>query len=284
MRRVIAVAAMILCACGVAAAQDANSSAGAAATSGAPAAEEERPKPIVVTESAANDLVKKRMAVVYPPEAIAATMSGVVKLQILVGPKGYVLATRAVSGPVLLADAAKSGVSRAVYAPTMVDGKPVHMATTIRLAFGLDTSSVPPAATVRELLATQGQEEDAAALRDLEPFAFAPGMGWQNGKPKVEGVTWNVTAARLLRGSQPEYPRNLKEEHIEGTVVLSAVIEKDGTLGEIKFISGPKPLAQSAIDAVKGWRYAPTLLLGEPVEVDTTISFVFSLHGPPPKP
>ena len=62
-------------------------------------------------------------------------------------------------------------------------------------------------------------------------------------------------------------------------MVLHAIIAKDGTVQELTYVSGPALLMRAAMDAVRQWRYQPTLLSGEPVEVDTTISVIFSLGG-----
>jgi protein TonB len=62
-------------------------------------------------------------------------------------------------------------------------------------------------------------------------------------------------------------------------VVLHAVIAKDGSVEDLQYVSGPPLLMKSAMDAVRQWRYQPTQLNGDPVEVDTTISVVFTLGG-----
>jgi len=89
----------------------------------------------------------------------------------------------------------------------------------------------------------------------------------------------NVAAAKLVRQVTPLYPPIAKTAHISGTVMLHAVIAKDGTIQELTYVSGPPLLMKNAMDAVHQWRYSPTLLNGEPVEVDTTISVVFTLGG-----
>lgn len=89
----------------------------------------------------------------------------------------------------------------------------------------------------------------------------------------------NVQAAKMLRQIQPMYPQIAKTAHVQGTVILHAIIAKDGTVQELQYISGPALLMRSAMDAVRQWKYQPTLLNGEPVEVDTTISVVFTLSG-----
>ena len=92
-------------------------------------------------------------------------------------------------------------------------------------------------------------------------------------------VGGNVAAAKLIRQVTPVYPTIAKTAHISGTVVLHAIIAKDGTIQELTYVSGPPLLMRNAMDAVRQWRYNPTLLNGEPVEVDTTISVVFTLGG-----
>jgi periplasmic protein TonB len=92
-------------------------------------------------------------------------------------------------------------------------------------------------------------------------------------------VGGNVAAAKLIRQVTPIYPTIAKTAHISGTVVLHAIIAKDGTIQELTYVSGPPLLMRNAMDAVRQWRYNPTLLNGEPVEVDTTISVVFTLGG-----
>ncbi len=89
----------------------------------------------------------------------------------------------------------------------------------------------------------------------------------------------NVQAAKMVRQIQPMYPQIAKTAHVQGTVILHAIIAKDGSVQELQYVSGPALLMRSAMDAVRQWKYQPTLLNGEPVEVDTTISVVFTLSG-----
>ncbi|MGH9713599.1 MAG: energy transducer TonB [Candidatus Acidiferrales bacterium] len=92
-------------------------------------------------------------------------------------------------------------------------------------------------------------------------------------------VGGNVIAAALVRRVDPIYPPIAKTAHISGTVVLHAIIGKDGSVQNLEYVSGPPLLMRNAMDAIRQWRYKPTMLNGEPVEVDTTISVVFSLGG-----
>jgi periplasmic protein TonB len=99
--------------------------------------------------------------------------------------------------------------------------------------------------------------------------------------PKVQQrirVGGNVTAARVLNRVNPVYPPLARQTRISGTVRLHAIIAKDGTVQQLEVMSGHPLLVQAALDAVRQWRYQPTLLNGEPVEVDTTVDVIFSLN------
>ena len=82
----------------------------------------------------------------------------------------------------------------------------------------------------------------------------------------------------ILVQTKPVYPPLAKQARIQGVVILEAVIGKDGSVNEIKVISGHPLLQQAAIDAVSQWKYKPTLLNGEPVEVVTTVTVNFAFQ------
>jgi protein TonB len=99
-------------------------------------------------------------------------------------------------------------------------------------------------------------------------------------KPKTPQritIGGNVQQAKLVRQPKPVYPPLAKQARISGVVHLAAVISKDGTIQDLKVISGHPLLIPSAIEAVKQWVYQPTLLNGEPVEVSTQIDVNFTL-------
>jgi protein TonB len=97
--------------------------------------------------------------------------------------------------------------------------------------------------------------------------------------PKRIRVPAQVAEANLIHDVTPQYPLEAGRKRIEGTVVLMAVIGKDGTVHDVRVESGLPLLAQAAIDAVKQWRYKPYLLNGEPVEIDSHITINFTLSG-----
>lgn len=87
-----------------------------------------------------------------------------------------------------------------------------------------------------------------------------------------------VQAAKLIHQVTPAYPPIAKQTRMQGVVVLEAIIGKDGSIDSLRVISGNAFLTQAALDAVKQWKYQPTLLNGEPVEVVTTVTVTFTLQ------
>jgi len=87
-----------------------------------------------------------------------------------------------------------------------------------------------------------------------------------------------VTAGNLIKKTQPVYPHMAKTEHIQGIVVIAAVIGTDGRIRNLEVLASPSPLlTESATDAVKRWEYKPYLLNGTAVEVESIINVTYSL-------
>jgi len=90
-------------------------------------------------------------------------------------------------------------------------------------------------------------------------------------------IASRVAEANLIHDVAPQYPPEAGRARIEGTVVLMAVIGRDGAVKDVRIESGLPILAQAAIDAVRQWRYKPYMIEGEPVEVDSRITINFTL-------
>src|SRR5207248_6258828 len=97
--------------------------------------------------------------------------------------------------------------------------------------------------------------------------------------PQRIRVSQGVTEGNLIRKVQPTYPPLAETARIQGSVILNAVISKGGNIENLRVMSGHPMLVQSALDAVKQWKYRPYILNGEPVEVETTITVNFNLSG-----
>ena len=92
-------------------------------------------------------------------------------------------------------------------------------------------------------------------------------------------VSQGVSQGLLIHQVKPAYPPLARQARIQGSVVLQAVIAKDGTIQGLHVVSGHPMLTTAAVDAVKQWRYKPYFLNGEPVEVETQITVNFTLAG-----
>ena len=97
--------------------------------------------------------------------------------------------------------------------------------------------------------------------------------------PQRVRLSQGVTQGNVINRVQPIYPDIARRARIQGTVVLQAVISKQGTIENLRVVSGHPMLTSAAMDAVKQWRYRPFLLNGEPVEVDTQVTVFFNLGG-----
>jgi protein TonB len=102
-----------------------------------------------------------------------------------------------------------------------------------------------------------------------------PAPAIYKGPQRVGG---DVQQANLIEHIAPVYPRLAIQAHVQGVVVLEAVITTSGDVDSLRVVSGHPLLVQAALDAVRQWRYRPTLLNGQPVEVITTITVTFSFQ------
>jgi TonB family protein len=125
------------------------------------------------------------------------------------------------------------------------------------------------------LVAGEYRRLDCSSLGLGQPPSSGPQRSPLSAPLRVGG---NVMAAKAIWKLPPVYPREARKEGISGTVLLHTIIGKDGRIKQLEVVSGPPALRDAAIDAVRQWRYKPTLLNGDPVEVDTTIDVIFQLN------
>jgi protein TonB len=120
------------------------------------------------------------------------------------------------------------------------------------------------------------------------PIGVPDGTYMKPPAPKAAAVTQppvhkmirmaHIEASQLIHKVQPAYPIIAKQTHVQGTVVFTAVISKAGTIENLQLVSGHPLLVAAAREAILQWRYKPTLLSGEPVEVMTNITVNFTLN------
>lgn len=166
--------------------------------------------------------------------------------------------------------------------------------------FTHETQIIPPTRIPREIAESSRADEAAGPNLPVVPGGIAgddtarigliPIPGEREGmplpKPSVPippipaqpvSVSQGVELAMLIHRVEPLYPTFAKQAHIEGLVELHAIISRDGTIEKLETLSGNPFLARAARDAVLQWRFRPTLLDKQPIEVDTYITVKFSL-------
>ena len=113
-----------------------------------------------------------------------------------------------------------------------------------------------------------------------QPYAMKASPSTETtAEPKRIRIGGSVEAAKVITKVQPVYPESAKKRGAQGSVLLHAIVSKDGRPLSMQVLNSEidPDLARAAVEAVSQWRYQPTLLNGEPVEVDTTIQVNFKL-------
>ena len=95
--------------------------------------------------------------------------------------------------------------------------------------------------------------------------------------PQSIKVSQGVSQGLLIKKVQPSYPAQALAMRMQGAVQLQATINKDGSVSNLKVLSGEAILSRAAMDAVRQWKYKPYFLNGEPVEIQTQIVVNFKL-------
>ena len=172
---------------------------------------------------------------------------------------------------------------------------PQHATTTMTRAQPIMIDN-PLAAPIRIPQHAAMNVNDAPPSPALDTGFGKPGSGPDNGlfstfgapsppvvKPALPKgplhVSSGVATGQLLAPIQPVYPAIAKAARIQGTVVVQAIISKDGKIEQLRVISGLPMLQSAATEAIQRARYRPFMLNGEPVAVETTINVVFTLGG-----
>ena len=136
-------------------------------------------------------------------------------------------------------------------------------------ADGVSASQPAPNSEISSLLPPQ------VAVNAPDTAAMAPLLSTPAILPSSNLAISHVTEATPVHKVPPVYPLEARAIHLGGAVVLEATITEDGSTRDLKVISGPPVLAKAAIEAVRQWRYRPSLLNGKPVAVQKQIRIVF---------
>jgi TonB family protein len=218
--------------------------------------------PVRVTE---NVKVTKMVDTVYPLRAQQEQIQGRVVLDVTVAPDGKVKHIDVISGDEVLAGAFKDAVKRWQFEPHLVEGKAVPFITRVGMNFALQGNVLK-------------DEKVAVPPQAASPSADSANSAPATGKPDRIRVSSGVATGNLIYKVQPVYPIAASANHVQGAVILQALIGRDGMIKKLEVISGPEELTKAAVGAVEQWRYRPYLLNGVPVEVDTKIQVNFNLR------
>jgi TonB family protein len=219
--------------------------------------------PVRVTE---NVKVKKVVETPYPLRAQQEQIQGRVVLDVTVGENGKVKKIDVLSGNDVLASAFKDAVKHWEFEPQIMNGKAVRFVTSVGMNFALQGNVL------------KDDKPAASVALQASTAAFPKNSDSSNPRPDRVRVSSGVASDNLIHKVQPVYPMEARSGHVQGTVVLHALIGTDGIIKKLDLVSGPTELTQAAIGAVEQWRYRPYLLNGVPVEVETKIQVNFKLY------
>jgi TonB family protein len=223
-----------------------------------------------VLDSTKIEVVKGERAI-YPLAAAEKKLQGQVWVRLHISETGDVEVVDVLSGDPILAAAAVSAIKKWKFKPYIKNGHPVKVLYKMPMDFALRENVKDTPMPGENSSVASGDKNPADA--SSQP----PNANNLAGTKQVR-ISQGVSTGLLLHKVQPIYPYEAMRNHVQGTVLLRAVIDKNGRISSLQPISGPKELTAAAIGAVEQWRYRPYLLEGEPVEVETQITVNFQLR------
>ena len=249
-----------------------------------------RPARIQLPWSIARGNFKKGTNPAYSGDARAARISATVVAHLVVTTEGSIGTVDVVSGPPMFRQVVTDAIQKWQFRKTLLNGQPVEVDTTLAVVFALGAKDevsiigakpapVPstvaieespvPTSLVLEQIQSLPMGSHFTPIAELDPGPVA--------HPARIKVPADVQEKNLIHRVYATYPSRAFDQQITGTVLLHVIIAEDGSVLEVSYISGPKMLKDAAMGAVMEWKYKPTLVNGQPVQVDTTVKMVFSL-------
>ena len=212
--------------------------------------------------------ITTKVAPVYPADCKAAGIEGKVILDVVIGKDGVVQSVERVNKLVddRLADAAIEAVKQWRYQPTLLNGQPVEVKTTVDVNFTLaekEEASTPARGFARGWIGTNGPARQA-------------------GTPGVFRIGGGVSAPQPIFKVEPEYSEEARAAGFQGTVLMSLVVDAEGAPTQIRVVrSLGMGLDEKAVEAVGKWKFRPGMKDGKPVAVFVNVEVNFRLLRPP---
>ena len=236
-----------------------------------------------------------RVEPVYPEEAKRIGLQGIVRLAVTIDEEGLVREIKVLDGPPLLIDPAINAVKQWRYSPTLLNGAPVPVETTVMCYFAIKNTAAPVREASAAAASGVGAPPDTRTMTLMmhivndgqaaaTPLSVPPAQE-QNAAPQINAplrepivVGSMVQESKLIHRVEPIYPEQALRERLQGIVRLMITINEDGYVYELRTTEGNNPILEAAaIDAVKQWQYSPTLLNGVPVAAQTTVTVIFNV-------
>jgi TonB family protein len=251
----------------------------AAATTAPQPPKPQQQEPVRVGSGVQASKLIRKVIPMYPELAKRAHVEGNVILQVLINEDGTVTNIQVLQSHPLLEQAAIDAVKQWRYSTTLLNGMAIPVQTTVSVEFKLpDTSSsvtekAPPS-------------EGVIVFGGGTVGGIASGSGSQSTNPAVQApriepvrVGGQVQESKIIYKVDPVYPPLAKQARVEAVVMLEVNVNEQGEVASVRVLRSHPLLEQAAIDAVKQWRYQPTVLNGQLVPVVATVTVEFRLSA-----
>jgi TonB family protein len=209
----------------------------------------------------------KNMSPVYPPDALAAKVAGVVIIEAVIGEDGKVRDTRVLRSVPMLDAAATEAVRQWEFTPTLLNGQAVPVVMTATVNF------VP-----NERAGVPGGVAGGFDAPPPPPPPPPPPGAKELSDPAAVRVGGSIRPPARITHVNPVYPPEARDARVQGVVILDILIGEDGSVEKAKILRSIPMLDQAAIDAVTQWVFTRTTVNGEAKKVIMTVTVNFTLQ------
>ena len=210
----------------------------------------------------------------YPAVAQSAGIKGVVLLELTIAADGHVQDARVTRSVPALDQAALDAARQWRYRPTIVDGVATPIITTVAVQFTLVPAAPEPAGTAGPSPQSAGTQSPPAHPAGTQSSGVPPAAA----PVRVGG---SVKQPMRIAYVPPEYPVAASSTNVQGIVILEVTLNVKGQVQDVRVLRSVPLLDQAAVDAVRQWQYAPTVIDGVPVPVIMTETVRFELRPAP---
>ncbi len=202
---------------------------------------------------------------VYPADAKAAGVQGVVILEVTIDTTGNISSGRVLRGQPMLDQAALDAVNQWQFQPTMLNNVYVPVIMTVTVNFTLKPDTAP-----------QAQQGQIVYAPGQPPPPPPPPAQFVDGQAPVR-VGGNIKPPKKIRDVKPFYPPQAMADGVQGVIILEATIDSIGNVVKARVLKSLPALDEAAVEAVNQWQFEPTMVNGVAVPVIMTVTVNFTL-------